>query len=68
MPFASGSADAATGGRMGGAIGAPRFGGSMGFASPAVLVFIGAGGSAGADVSAGFAAFAVSSTDVSPPK
>jgi hypothetical protein len=53
---------------MGGAIGAPRFGGSMGFASPAVLVFIGAGGSAGADVSAGFAAFAVSSTDVSPPK
>ena len=72
-PGALGSADAAAGGRSGGAtgggaIGAPRFGGSTGFASPAALALTGAELSAGVGVSAGFAAFAFSITEVSPPK
>jgi hypothetical protein len=53
---------------MGGAIGAPRFGGSTGFASPEDLVFMGDNVSAGTGVSAGFEAFAGSIADVSPPK
>jgi hypothetical protein len=49
-------------------MGAPRFGGSTGLPSMAGLAFAGAGVSAGAVFSAGFVAFAASSTDVSPPK
>jgi hypothetical protein len=65
---------AATDGRTGGAIGAPRFGDSAGFngspdfASALAFVFAGAGVSAATGFSAGFGAFAASSTDVSPPK
>jgi len=49
-------------------MGTPRFGSSTGFPSVAGLVFTWPGVSAGAGFSAGFAAFAASITDVSPPK
>jgi hypothetical protein len=62
------SAGAAAGGRIRGAIGAPRFGGSMGPGSPVCFVLIGAEVSVGVGVSTVFAALAVSITDVSPPK